>query len=182
MSEAIAGLISTLSDGGRAWTIEELLATNGVGLKTPGMYSWWVDSAGAADLTKGLGHGVEVGLIYAGQAGATRLKSGKKSSNTVWSRIKTMHLGKNHNLSTLRLALGSVLAEARGEQGVNEVQLTAWMMEHLRVVAVAGLDPDLLEGIETEVLRALDPPLNLAKVDTKRPSRVRLSELRRVHK
>ena len=38
----------------------------------PGLYAWWVDEPGARALTMGLGHPVGAGLIYAGQAGATR--------------------------------------------------------------------------------------------------------------
>lgn len=74
----------------------ELVATGGQGLRQPGMYSWWVDGAGAATLSGGLGHRLEPGLIYAGLAGATHTKSGKESSNTLWGRISGMHLGGRH--------------------------------------------------------------------------------------
>ncbi len=36
----------------------EFLATNGRGLRSPGLYSWWVDADGAADLAVGLGEPV----------------------------------------------------------------------------------------------------------------------------
>ena len=181
MGDEVAALCALLSDGERSRSLDELLLTNGLGLKTPGMYSWWVDRAGAEDLTVGLGHRVDPGLIYAGLAGATRKKSGKSSTNTVWSRIKTMHLGRNHNLSTLRWSIGSVLAEGSGHQGVDEASLTKWMMEHLRVVTIAGLDPLTLDDVETDVLRSLNPPLNLAKVE-RTELRTTLSALRKRHK
>lgn len=56
-------------------------------LSRPGLYSWWVDEAGAVDLSGGLGHEVKPGSIHVGQAGATRIKSGKPSGATLWSRL-----------------------------------------------------------------------------------------------
>ncbi|MFZ0377041.1 MAG: hypothetical protein WCD11_18405 [Solirubrobacteraceae bacterium] len=41
------------------------------GLNMPGLYAWWVDAAGAVDVSEGLAGEVAAGLIYAGQAGAT---------------------------------------------------------------------------------------------------------------
>jgi hypothetical protein len=36
------------------------------GVELPGLYSWWADAAGAADLADGLGVEVSPGRIYAG--------------------------------------------------------------------------------------------------------------------
>ena len=145
--------------------------------RSPGLYSWWVDAGGAADLSTGLQQPVEPGLIYAGLAGATR-SGGRKSKNTLWGRIKTMHLGGRHEFSTFRLSLGSVLAESRGDQEIDEPGLTAWMHEHLRLIAVPVDDADTLGDVETEVLLQLDPPLNLDKV-ARNPLRTQLSALRK---
>lgn len=92
----------------RAWgrRVREQLESS---LRAPGLYSWWVDDGGAADLAKGLERDIAPGFIYVGLAGATR-KGGGRSSNTLWGRIATMHLGKNHQFSTLRLSLGATLA------------------------------------------------------------------------
>lgn len=68
------------------------------------------------------------------EPGATRVRSGRKSSNTLWGRIRSMHLGGRHEFSTFRLSLGSVLAAARREPAIDEARLTAWMHQHLRVV------------------------------------------------
>jgi len=89
----VAGLVAELRDEPTSRSPAEFLATNGAGMRMPGLYSWWVDSSGAHDLTAGLGHRVEPGLIYAGLAGATRSRSGMKSTNTLWGRIRGMHLG-----------------------------------------------------------------------------------------
>lgn len=170
-------VLSGLQDVGAAMTLDDILATAGTGLRMPGMYSWWVDDVGAADLSAGLGHPVAPGLLYAGLAGATR-SGGKSSSNTLWGRISTMHLGKNHNFSTLRLSLGSTLANAHGQPAIDEAQLTRWMHAHLRLIAIPVVDADSLDALETHLLTALDPPLNLAKV-SKNPLRQSLSALRK---
>lgn len=176
----VTELLTMLTEVNEAITPEEFLASGGDGLRSPGLYSWWVDVQGAADLSRGLGQLVRPGLIYAGLAGATRSRSGRKSKNTLWGRIKTMHLGGRHEFSTFRLSLGSVLAEALGEDEINEEALTAWMHEHLRLVAVSVTDADSLGDVETDVLTELNPPLNLDKV--KRDAlRAQLSALRKKH-
>jgi len=72
-------LVAQLKHSESALTPQDFLATRGAGFGGPGLYSWWVDDAGARDLTEGLGHPVDSGLIYAGLAGATRSRSGRKS-------------------------------------------------------------------------------------------------------
>ena len=98
----IDALIERLRDQTTAQTPAAFLTTQGTDMQVPGLYSWWVDNVGAQDLTKGLEVRVEPGLIYAGLAGATRSLSGKKSTNTLWGRIRGMHLGGNPNFSTFK--------------------------------------------------------------------------------
>ena len=95
------------SDG----AVEPAVFTGSAGehTRSPGLYSWWVDTAGAAELSRGLGDAVHEGLIYAGLAGSTRARSGRLSKNTLWGRITTMHLGGRHEFSTFRLSLGQYL-------------------------------------------------------------------------
>ena len=64
----------------------------------------------------GSGHTVQPGMIYAGLAGATRWPSGKRSTNTLWSRIAGMHLGRRHEFSTFRRTLGPFKRTARTRQ------------------------------------------------------------------
>lgn len=149
------------------------------GLRVPGLYSWWADEQAAADLSEGVGHTVEPGMIYAGLAGATRWPSGKRSTNTLWARIAGMHLGKRHEFSTFRRTLGAIQAQRAGSTTVDEESLTQWMKAHLRVLAAPYEDADTLGRLETEVLRLLDPPLNLQGMPVT-PVRRRLTELRRV--
>jgi hypothetical protein len=170
-------VISQLQDGETATPLADIIAGGGTDLRVPGMYSWWIDDAGADDLTRGLGHRIQPGLIYAGLAGATR-SGGAASSNTLWGRIATMHLGKRHEFSTLRRSLGSILAESHGQPTIDEKQLTRWMHAHLRVIPIPIADVDTLDRLESEILTELDPPLNLAKVP-KTPLRQQLSVLRK---
>lgn len=167
-----------LRDSARAVTPGELVASGRADYRFPGLYSWWVDAAGAKDLELGLGLPVEAGMIYAGQAGATRWPSGKKSTNTLWLRLAGMHLGKKATLSTFRLTLGSILSQPLEWERLDESKLTEWMHAHLRVVAIPHPDAESLGVLEHGVLRLLDPPFNLmgmAKTDERR----RISELRR---
>lgn len=170
-------VVFQLRDPSGAVSLGDFLATRGEHLRFPGMYSWWVDDAGADDLSRGLGHAVGAGLVYAGLAGATR-RGGSTSSSTLWERIATMHLGRRQGFLTLRWSLGSILASAHGLPAIDEVGLTQWMHAHLRVIAIPVDDPDILDDVETEILTELDPPLNLAKV-SKTPLRTRLSALRK---
>jgi hypothetical protein len=172
-----SAVVSQLQDEELARTLSDVLVSGGIGLRVPGMYSWWVDQSGAADLSRGSGHPIHAGLLYAGSAGATR-SGGSASSNTLWGRIATMHLGRRHEFSTLRRSLGSVLAEAEQQPTIDEVELTAWMHAHLRVIPIAVPDVDTLDHLESEILTQLDPPLNLAKV-SKTPLRRQLSVLRK---
>lgn len=153
--------VRLLTDVDLAITPSELLASRRAELDQPGLYSWWVDVAGAEHLTAGLGQALRPGLIYAGLAGATRWPSGRASGNTLWTRLVGMHLGKKARFSTFRLTLGSILMEQRGWHGIEEAELTEWMHEHLRVLAVPQDDADTLGELERGVLRRLDPPLNL---------------------
>jgi hypothetical protein len=151
------------------------------GLKMPGLYSWWVDEEGAADLSVGLGSPVRAGLIYAGLAGATRWPSGRRSTNTLWSRISGMHLGGRHEFSTFRRTLGAVLSHATGSSEIDEVALSEWMSKHLAVVTAPYPNADDLGRLEAQVLNALDPPLNIRGRPAS-PIRMRLTELRRPHR
>jgi hypothetical protein len=65
----------------------------------PGLYSWWVDEPGAVALTSGLGHHV-AGLIYVGQAGATRWPSGRRSFNSLRGRLVGIDRDGSVNFST----------------------------------------------------------------------------------
>jgi hypothetical protein len=114
LHDPIADMVRLLSDPALALSPEELIARGRDGLQVPGLYSWWVDEEGAADLSRGLGQPVTAGLIYAGEAGATRWPSGRQSASTLWSRITGMHLGSAAEFSTFRRTLAAILGSVLG--------------------------------------------------------------------
>ena len=62
----VATLVNALLDDDAALTPAELQRVPRSDLASPGLYTWWVDDDGAAELAAGLGHPVDPGLIYAG--------------------------------------------------------------------------------------------------------------------
>ena len=154
-------------------------------LDRPGLYAWWVDEAGAADLSRGLGLTIEPGRNFAGQAGATKWPSGKADNDTLGKRIGQTHLGGRVRTSTFRWTLASILFDQLEMQGQasmlitasSERALTEWMGQHLSVAVHPHDDRDTLGGLEHAILERLDPPLNL---DGMLPTsvRTRITELR----
>ena len=172
----VSDVVSRLTQHDKAATPADFLGSARADLRLLGLYSWWVDANGASDLSTGLGLPLSAGLIYAGQAGATRTRSGRRSGNTLWGRITGMHLGGRYRFSTFRRSLGSVLAAAAGADEIDESALTLWMHQHLHVIAIPVEDADRLDDLESAVLTALDPPLTLAKMPPS-PTRARLTAL-----
>lgn len=177
-ADTASHLARVLSEPRRALSPRELLSRGPNGLRCPGLYSWWVDEIGAEDLSRGLGQTVHAGLIYAGQAGATRWPSGKPSGGTLWDRITDMHLAGAAEFSTFRKTLAAILGPVLDITGEVESQLSAWMRAHLRVITAPVTERGQLGAVEAAVLDNLDPPLNL---QGRSPSqlRTRLKELRR---
>jgi hypothetical protein len=165
--------LDILLDPREAKSPEEFLRAGSIQLNVAGLYSWWVDERGAQDLTRGLGHPVQAGLLYAGKAGGDR-PGVRPSTATLWSRIAGNHLRGNVGSSTLRKSLSAVLAA--GGEPVSETGLSAWMQEHLRV-AVLPVPSELVASLEDEFVTRARPPLNLAGI-RESPARSALSRLR----
>jgi GIY-YIG catalytic domain len=138
-------------------------------LDSPGLYSWWVDTTGAQDLTIGLGHLVPPERIYAGQTGATRWPSGTTPETTLRRRIGGNHLRGRIRSSTFRLTLAAALHDALHLRPTNSTSLDAsweaalsdWIRAHLEIAVHPFEERDALAHLEHRVLRKLDPPLNL---------------------
>lgn len=153
--------------------------------KHPGLYSWWVDDEGRALLEGVLEEGLE-SLIYAGQAGAASRRAAKPSSATLGSRIITNHLNGTAYGSTFRKSISAILLGPLGLTverpdhltKVDNLRVSEWMRQHLSLVAVPYDDRETLHEIEGEVLRLLNPPLNLEGM-SRTPVRDRLTALRR---
>jgi hypothetical protein len=133
-----------------------------------GLYTWWTDAAGAADLTEGLGHRITAGLIYAGQTGGTTV-GGVARDATLRSRIGGNHLRGRVRGSTFRFTLGAALMAplqlvAKAPKQLtpdSESKLSGWMRHHLSVCTVLIADRGSVMQLEDAVLARLDPPLNL---------------------
>ena len=146
----------------------------------PGLYAWFVDGAGAAELTSGLGVSIHEGLIYAGQAGSGLSRA------TLRSRVRGNHIGGNITASTFRQTLAAILAESlmvrreagRALEGDGEAVLSRWMLEHLEVAVAPIEDRTRLAILEALVLHEINPPLNLQGM-TPSPVRTAVSRLRR---
>jgi hypothetical protein len=98
--------------------------------------------------------------------------------------------------STVRRSLAALLASARGYRGVprnpakpghfsnfglsgeDDEDLSQWMTRRLRLSVWPHEDVQGLDGIETQVLKALLPPLNIDKVLT--PWRAQVKSARKV--
>jgi hypothetical protein len=127
-------------------------------LGRPGLYAWWIDDEGEADLASGLGMELAGRRIYAGQAGATRWPSGTPTSNTLGKRIGQMHLGGKVRMSTFRWTLAAILFERLDVQvrasmviaPASEEALSEWMGRHLSVAVHAHDDRGSLEGLEQQ--------------------------------
>lgn len=175
-----AGLAERLSTPDDAIAVHDLRTSPRLP-DAPGLYSWWVDEQGATELSEGAGVPVRPGVIYVGQTGATHRPSGKPSRNTLRARLLSTHLGGRAEGSTFRWSLAAVLAQRLGVTPQDERALTPWMERHLSVVPVAVADRDRLGEVAEEILRRMNPPLNLSHVESG-PLRARLKELRRTWK
>jgi hypothetical protein len=162
----IESLSTRLVDPAARLTPAQLLAQDPAQLATPGLYTWWVDEHGAHDLSHGADLTIHPGLIYAGLAGATRWPSGRRSRNTLWSRLAGMHLGGRAEFSTFRRTLAALLRGPLAMTHEDDDTLTHWMHDHLQVTPVPVHDPDTLGRIEEAILQRLDPPLNLRGMPT----------------
>ncbi len=139
------------------------------GLDRPGLFGFWVDEAGAADLARGLDEPLEAGRIWVGQAGATRWPSGRVNGDTLGERIARTHLQGRVRSSTVRLTLASILfvqlelvVQASALlQASAEQDLSDWMSTHLSIAVHPHDDRDSLAGLEQGVVQRLDPPLNI---------------------
>ena len=139
------------------------------GVDRPGLFGFWVDESGAADLARGLDLPLEAGRIWVGQAGATRWPSGRANSDTLDDRIARTHLQGRVRSSTVRLTLAAILfvqldlvVQASALlQASAEQDLSDWMSAHLSIAVHPHDDRDSLAGLEQGIVQRLDPPLNI---------------------
>lgn len=166
-SSEVTRLVEALRDP-RTAELASTFPLDTVAMKQPGLYAWSVDAEGLRVLVEQLQTSLP-SLIYAGLAGAMHWPSGKQSTTTLWSRVRTMHLRGNIRSSTFRQTLAALLVESLSLQVVganrltpaSEQQLSGWMADHLRVAVQPYPDRETLGAMEQAILTKLDPPLNL---------------------
>jgi hypothetical protein len=132
-----------------------------------GLYSWWADALGLDQLSAITGVALPP-LIYVGQTGATKWPSGRRSTATLRTRLRT-HATASISSSTFRLTLAAFLADelslVRAKPGrldrESNQRLTAWIERHLTVAIVPIDEADGLGNLEALVVRSIDAPLNL---------------------
>lgn len=150
--------VDLLLDPSVAVSPAEFLGAGPEGRRSPGLYAWWVDEIGAAELAAGMKHPVYPGLLYVGKAGGHR-PSAEPSNSTLWGRVAGNHLRGNVRGSTLRKSLTAILSVSG--RPISEPELSAWMHAHLRV-AVLPVPSERVGALEEELVARADPPLNLA--------------------
>lgn len=147
-------------------------------VNSPGLYAIYGTHDGWDEL--GLGTAPDGRPLYVG-----------KSESTLASRDIAVHFGRREHGkqsptggSTLRRSLSALLAAEHGYKGIprnldnpghfanfglsraDDDKLTAWMNQNLRIAVWPHENADDLDSMETQVLRELQPPLNLNKVST----------------
>lgn len=138
-------------------------------LDRPGLVAWWVDTAGALDLSRGLGHPVPDGLVY--------VETDVDETNARDLLVRALNPDPDHQ-SLWRLSLSASLAPNAGYGGLDDAALTAWMSKHLRVAIVPEQLPGEIAAMQRDTVRRLDPALNIKWLSLT-PLRLRLKGLRR---
>ncbi len=126
-------------------------------------------------------------LLYAGQTGATKKRSGVRSSATLASRVGRQHIRGNARSSTFRLTISTLLLDrlalvpaGKGRlDRPSNLRVSDWIADHLMVGIAPFDDRDALGDVEKEVLAHLDPPLNLGDC-LPSDARARITERRRL--
>jgi hypothetical protein len=175
---ASAALVPTVAFPARDWPPDD-----STGLDQSGLYAWFLDRAGARELTIGYGLTVRAALAYVGEAGVdTEANLCERVECHLWKCAVAR--------STLRRSLACGLLGQHGWKVAAhrklaigcEGELTAWMRAHLRVAVHPFQDRVVLEHLEELVIHHLRPQLNLPRSKRKdTPLQKRIRELRKEH-
>jgi hypothetical protein len=139
-----------------------------MGTVEPGIYAWHGDDE--ADRILGAVLGEPLHPLFVDAAGATSFQTGRASAATLESAIGRTHLHGSTQASTFRRSLAAVLWNELGLRcdrpkrldAESNARLTAWMLEHLSVVAVPCPNRRRLAYAAESVRSFVDPPFNLS--------------------
>ncbi|MGI5164775.1 DUF6884 domain-containing protein [Spirillospora sp. CA-253888] len=168
----LGAIAARLADPAACLSIPEYRAADKTPLTSPGVYGLWVDESGAQDLTAGLGLPLEPGLLYVGEAGATKRPEGKRSANTLAARLDDVLVTGRGESATFRRSVAAVLREPLGLAHEDDPLLADWMTGHVSVVPVPHADAEELGRLIDRLVARLDPPFNI-KAGVVGPSKVR---------
>lgn len=172
-------------DPPRLWSRTQCLSRPSPVPRAAGLYGWYFRRLPPGVVGTGPVQHDGCTLLYVGIAPSREFgANGLPSTSNLRSRIRT-HFAGNAESSTLRLTLGTLLAEELGllrevggrskSFGIGEHRLSAWMEENARVTWVEHPQP---WAVEPSVIDDLDLPLNLAH-NRKHPFWQTLTDARR---
>jgi hypothetical protein len=136
----------------------------------PGLYAFYASARACSDL--GLGPASDASALYVGKAEAslvsrdlkTHFATGKTGSSTVRRSFAAL-LSERLDLHAVPRNLAKPDGSANfGLETTGDERLTQWMHDHLSLAVWEKPTGAVLDAVETAVLAAWQPPLNLSKV------------------
>ncbi|AWB92653.1 hypothetical protein C3E78_10820 [Aeromicrobium chenweiae] len=156
----VASVAHELADASQAVPASDLSGLP----ETPGLYGWIVDPVGARELNRCLRLPVRAGLIFVGQVGGSGRLPAAEPVTTLREHIDRVQLHGLARASTFRMNLATVLRGHLRMATLDDEVMTDWMLEHLSVSSWVGEDRAELRDLERQVIRELEPPLNVDRV------------------
>lgn len=160
---AVPPIVRRSSAGRHLADPRNAIPTSGISTlpKSPGLYGWVIDPAGARMLNRCLQLPVKPGLVFVGQVGGSTWHTLVDPVRNLRDHIDRVQLHGRTRASTFRMTLATVLREHLGMSSLEDRQLTEWMLEHLSVAVWPTTDVDSLHKVLQLVVAELDPPLNV---------------------
>lgn len=146
-----------LADTSRAVALTDLPSLP----RTPGLYGWIVDPAGARALNRSLKLPIAPGLVFVGQVGGSSWHSLVDPVVNLRDHIDLVQLHGRTRASTFRMTLATALGAQLGMTSMEDPVLTRWMLDHLLVTTWAVPDGEGLRELAHLLVTELDPPLNV---------------------
>jgi hypothetical protein len=172
MTDTIQRAVLALTEGRRM----SLAEAEGVVPSVPGLYAFFTDEAGLRALDLKTGGPVYVGKAEKSLLGRdvrTHFATGKTGSSTLRRTLAAL-LRDELQLRAVPRSLSRPDGSANfAVEAAGDARLSAWMVEHLSLAVWPAEAGVVLDTVETAVLGALRPPLNLSKMGTSGSARIK---------